>query len=209
MAQDVTRLNEQELAQGVRDEASWHNDYKDTAWVRVSGLDVQLSEGDIICVFSQYGEIEDLKLIRDTSTGLSRGFCFIKFEQFKSAAVTVDNFNGTTLLGRTLRVDHHREVFRRGKRHEGMTFDELLKEVAPGSYYQNKEKDGDYGLDKGVDVHEKRASAPRSWVADDAKSDEPDEHDDSDRMRKKKLKKEKKEKKEKKKSHKRERRDAD
>ena len=33
--------------------ASWHNDYKDSAWVFIGGLSRKLSEGDVIAVFSQ------------------------------------------------------------------------------------------------------------------------------------------------------------
>ena len=37
---------------------------------------------------------------------LEKGFAFIKYENQKSTVLAVDNFNGTTILGRTIRVDH-------------------------------------------------------------------------------------------------------
>lgn len=55
--QEIKRLNEKELARGTGLEGSWHDQYKDSAWVYVGGLDVQLSEGDVICVMSQWGEV--------------------------------------------------------------------------------------------------------------------------------------------------------
>ncbi len=36
------------------DSASWHEKYKDSAYIFVGGLDYVLTEGDIIQVFSQY-----------------------------------------------------------------------------------------------------------------------------------------------------------
>lgn len=38
-------------------ERSWHQQYKDSAWIFIGGLNYDLTEGDVICVFSQYGEV--------------------------------------------------------------------------------------------------------------------------------------------------------
>lgn len=49
------RLNERELEEGIAGtSASWHADYKNSAWVYIGGLNYKLSEGDVLCVFSQY-----------------------------------------------------------------------------------------------------------------------------------------------------------
>jgi len=205
----VTKLNEQELQRSVPDSSSWHNDYKDTAWVKVFGLAPELTEGDVICVFSQLGEIEDIELIRDANTGKSKGLCFIKFEQYRSAVLTVDNFNDAVLLDRTLRVDHHRSTFRRGKKHEGLTLQQLLHEIRPGHSYENKEIDGTHSLSQGVDVYGSRREKASSWkvhAASAAKSEE-DMDDEVERKRAKKERKQRKKKETKK--HKRSRVDND
>ena len=85
---------------------SWHAQYKDSAYVYVGGLPPDLSEGDIVVVFSQFGEIVDVNMPRDKDTGKTRGFAFIGYEDQRSTALAVDNFNGAKLLGRTLRCDH-------------------------------------------------------------------------------------------------------
>ena len=85
---------------------SWHAQYKDSAYVYVGGLPYDLSEGDIIVVFSQFGEIVDVNLPRDKETGKPKGFAFIAYEDQRSTVLAVDNFNGAKLLGRTLRCDH-------------------------------------------------------------------------------------------------------
>ena len=47
------KLNETELRYNISASASWHNQYKDSAWVFIGGLPYDLSEGDVICIFSQ------------------------------------------------------------------------------------------------------------------------------------------------------------
>ncbi|NWH94076.1 RBMX2 protein, partial [Aegithalos caudatus] len=63
-------------------------------------------EGDVICVFSQYGEVVNINLVRDKKTGKSKGFCFLCYEDQRSTILAVDNFNGIKIKGRTIRVDH-------------------------------------------------------------------------------------------------------
>ena len=63
-------MKDRELEMGLSGTTqSWHNEYKDSAWIFVGGLPYDLTEGDIICVFSQFGEIVHINLVRDLSTG--------------------------------------------------------------------------------------------------------------------------------------------
>jgi RNA-binding motif X-linked protein 2 len=43
---------------------------------------------------SQFGEIEDIHLVREEDTGKSRGFAFLKYEDARSCVLAVDNFIG-------------------------------------------------------------------------------------------------------------------
>lgn len=70
--QEIKRINERELEQGVSGKASWHYEYKDSAWVFAGGFSYDLTEGDILCVMSQWGEIEDINLCREKDTGKSK-----------------------------------------------------------------------------------------------------------------------------------------
>ena len=88
--------------------ASWHSDYRDTAYVYIGGLAFDLTEGDVATIFSQFGEPVWLKLARDRETGKSRGFAWLKYEDQRSADLAVDNLGGATVLGRVLAVDHTR-----------------------------------------------------------------------------------------------------
>ncbi|KAG8465314.1 hypothetical protein KFE25_002621 [Diacronema lutheri] len=108
----VEGLNKRELLSAARKggawelKGSWHEQYKDSAYVFAAGFPYEMTEGDLIVVFSQYGEVVDVNLARDKKTGKSRGFAFLAYEDQRSTVLAVDNFNGAKLLGRTLRVDH-------------------------------------------------------------------------------------------------------
>lgn len=102
------KLNQRELENATPPSASWHADYRDTAWVYVGGLPLDLSEGDVVTIFSQFGSPTHLNLIRDRETGKSKGFGFLKYEDQRSCDLAVDNLTGADVLGRLLRVDHTR-----------------------------------------------------------------------------------------------------
>ncbi|KAI4246171.1 MAG: hypothetical protein L6R40_002124 [Gallowayella cf. fulva] len=103
---EIQRLNKLELENGVPPEASWHRDHADSAYIYIGGLPFDLSEGDIITIFSQYGEPTFVKLVRDKETGKSKGFAFLKYEDQRSTDLAVDNLGGATVMGRVLKVDH-------------------------------------------------------------------------------------------------------
>ncbi|WVQ90857.1 hypothetical protein IAS59_004642 [Cryptococcus gattii] len=119
---EINRINERELELGVK--GSWHDEYKDSAYIYVGGLPFELTEGDLITIFSQWGEIMDVNLVRDKETGKSRGFGFLMYEDQRSTVLAVDNMNGTQVMGRTLKVDHTRNYRQQGKRNENGEYEE-------------------------------------------------------------------------------------
>lgn len=104
----TAKLNQRELEEVIPPSASWHRDYADTAFVYIGGLPLELSEGDVITIASQYGEPVFINMPRDKETGKPKGFCFLKYEDQRSCDLAVDNLGGATVLGRMLRVDHTR-----------------------------------------------------------------------------------------------------
>jgi RNA-binding motif X-linked protein 2 len=48
----------------------------------------------------------DVNLPRDKTTGKTRGFAFLMYEDQRSTVLAVDNLNGANVVGKTLRVDH-------------------------------------------------------------------------------------------------------
>jgi len=104
----IQNLNKRELEEGITPEGSWHADYRDTAYIYIGGLPFELSEGDVITIFSQFGEPVFINLVRDKETCKSKGFAFLKYEDQRSTDLAVDNLGGATIMGRVLRVDHTR-----------------------------------------------------------------------------------------------------
>lgn len=103
----VQKLSERELEVGIlRPEESWHHEHKDQAYIYFGGLDYELTEADVLTIFSQYGSPVDIKLVRDRETGESKGFGYLKFEDQRSTILAVDNLNGSKVCGRIMRVDH-------------------------------------------------------------------------------------------------------
>ncbi|KAF3653691.1 RNA-binding motif protein, X-linked 2 [Capsicum annuum] len=102
----VHNINAKETSLGISDEASWHATYKDSAYVFVGGIPFDLTEGDVLAVFPQYGEVVDLNLVRDKDTGKSKGFAFVAYEDQRSTILAVDNLNRAQLWGRKIRADH-------------------------------------------------------------------------------------------------------
>ncbi len=56
-------------------------------------------------VFSEFGNIIDAVILTDRSTGRSRGFGFVTFENRKDAARAVEQLNGAELDGRNIVVN--------------------------------------------------------------------------------------------------------
>ncbi|KAI0776176.1 hypothetical protein BD413DRAFT_469811, partial [Trametes elegans] len=112
VVKEINKINERELDLGTK--GSWHDDYKDSAYIFVGGLHRDLTEGDVITIFSQYGEIMDVNMPRDKETGKPKGFAFLMYEDQRSTVLAVDNLNGAKVLERTLRVDHVKQ-YKQGK----------------------------------------------------------------------------------------------
>ncbi|KAJ9100748.1 hypothetical protein QFC19_005487 [Naganishia cerealis] len=92
---EINRINQREIELGGDGTtASWHDDYK------------------------------DINMPRDKETGKPKGFAFIMYEDQRSTVLAVDNMNGGTVLGRTIRVDHVKDYKQPGKRTEEGEFQE-------------------------------------------------------------------------------------
>ena len=52
VVKEINKINQAELDLGISG-ASWHDEYKDSAYIFVGGLHFDLTEGDVITIFSQ------------------------------------------------------------------------------------------------------------------------------------------------------------
>jgi RNA recognition motif-containing protein len=77
--------------------------------VYIGNLAWELSEEHIRAVFDAVGKIKSLQLVMDPATGNTkhRGYCFIDFEEEKSAAVAIQMGQaGFQIMGRPLKVNY-------------------------------------------------------------------------------------------------------
>ena len=197
---EIERINANEFKAGIiggLGKGSWHEKYKDSAWVYLGGMTFELSEGDILCVMSQWGEVEDINLVRDKATNKSLGYAFVKYEDQRSTILAVDNFNGIKLLGRTLRCDHvdKYKLSKDVRKREEDRLDEdpeAEPDVGPGHAYNDQEMANSFSIKQGTDVWGPVRSSCTSAVAP-VLNDSP--ITDVKRKKSEKLKKEKKSKK--------------
>lgn len=67
------------------------------------------TEDSIRELFSNYGEVISVDIIRDKVTGKSRGFAFVKMAQDEEANNAIKSLDGYELDGRKLRVNEAKE----------------------------------------------------------------------------------------------------
>jgi peptidyl-prolyl isomerase E (cyclophilin E) len=71
----------------------------------VGGLEETVNETLLHAAFIPFGEIKDVNIPMDHSTGKHRGFGFVEFEEKEDAAAAIDNMHNAELNGRVLKVN--------------------------------------------------------------------------------------------------------
>ena len=66
------------------------------------------TEGDLMDLFGQSGQVKDVALIQDRVTGKSRGFAFVTMTTDEEAANALSALNGKNIEGRTISVSEAR-----------------------------------------------------------------------------------------------------
>lgn len=74
----------------------------------VGNLPFQIDEAGIEDAFAQYGEIAEVKIIKDRETGRSKGFAFVTFTEDASASSALE-MDGKEIGGRTAKVSEAME----------------------------------------------------------------------------------------------------
>jgi RNA-binding motif protein, X-linked 2 len=64
---NTQKATQREIAAGFSESASWHAKFKHSAYIFTGGIPYDLTEGDILAVFAQYGEIVDVNLVRENN----------------------------------------------------------------------------------------------------------------------------------------------
>ena len=74
----------------------------------VGNLSFNTTEGDILDLFKQAGNVVSCELIVDKFTNKSRGFAFVQMGSQEEANKAISEFNGKELDGRALTVNEAR-----------------------------------------------------------------------------------------------------
>ena len=86
----------------------------------VGGLSWDTTDDGMRQAFASYGEITEAKVITDRDTGRSRGFGFVTFARDEDAKTAISKVDGTSLDGKTIKVNEAQEKSpRRGGRSGG------------------------------------------------------------------------------------------
>lgn len=196
---NIEHLNETELKYIGQSESSWHDTYQNSSYIYIGNLDKSLTEGDLIVIFSQFGEPIDINLVRDEETGESKGYCFLAYADQRSTILAVDNFIGYKLLERPLVVDHVLN-YRLPKKYvekDGQTVEEYKPTGAEGKgigVYNVLSKEGHKKEDtenedqeeESFDHEKKRTRKFKESLKRKYTKDDSSEEDDRDREKKRK-----------------------
>ncbi len=74
----------------------------------VGNLSYRLSEDQLREAFEEYGNVTSCTIIKDRTTGESKGFGFIEMPERAEAESAINSLNGRDLMGRKLNVNEAR-----------------------------------------------------------------------------------------------------
>ena len=76
--------------------------------IYVGNLPFNTDENDLREAFEVYGQVEDIRLIKDKYTGKSKGFGFVEMSAEAEALSAIEGLNGKDFKGRNLTVNKAR-----------------------------------------------------------------------------------------------------
>jgi RNA recognition motif-containing protein len=83
--------------------------------IYVGNLSFDASDEDLQKLFSEFGQVSSVTIVRDKYSGQPRGFGFIEMPNRPEALAAIENLNGKELLGRSLNVSEARPKTDRGR----------------------------------------------------------------------------------------------
>jgi cold-inducible RNA-binding protein len=80
----------------------------------VGGLSWNTTDEGLRQAFESFGEVLEAKVIKDRDTGRSRGFGFVTFARQEDATTAMAEMDGTSLDGKTIKVNEAQDKRQRG-----------------------------------------------------------------------------------------------
>ena len=75
----------------------------------VGNLAYSVTEADLREVFTEAGNVADVKVVLDRESGRPRGFAFVEMSTYDEAAKAMQTLNGREIQGRAISVSEARE----------------------------------------------------------------------------------------------------
>ena len=76
--------------------------------IYIGNLGRQAGEIELRALFAPFGEVKSIKMIKDLSTGESRGFAFIEMQDASAAHEAISSLDSRDFSGRSLVVNEAR-----------------------------------------------------------------------------------------------------
>ena len=74
----------------------------------VGNLSFQATEGELLTLFNQFGQVTRVNIVMDRETGRARGFAFVEMPNEEEARKAVAGLDGKQIGGRNLKVNEAR-----------------------------------------------------------------------------------------------------
>ena len=87
--------------------------------IYVGNLDFHTSDQDVRALFEQFGQVDNINLIRDQFSGQPRGFGFVEMADDSAADSAIQQLNGQQLGNRNITVNEARPKAERSSRGGG------------------------------------------------------------------------------------------
>jgi RNA recognition motif-containing protein len=81
----------------------------------VGNLAYTVTEEDLTEIFTEFGEIASINIIKDRYSGQSKGFGFVEMPDNSEADKAIKALNGSQLKGRDIKVNQARPKSSRGR----------------------------------------------------------------------------------------------
>ncbi len=73
--------------------------------IYVRNLSYNLTEQELSNLFSEFGEVTSVKIIKDKITGRAKGFGFVEMSDDNAAAEAISKINGSDVKGRPIQAE--------------------------------------------------------------------------------------------------------
>ena len=73
--------------------------------IYVGNLNYNLKEEELAELFSQYGEVVSVKIVKDQETGKAKGFGFVEMANDSEGTEAIEKLDGVEVRGRNMKVN--------------------------------------------------------------------------------------------------------